>query len=84
MTCSSSARVARVGVVGDPGAGLRDEGAGVDGVCHGGTLGPVTEKPPVAELIAGLADRLGVPAFVAVCTDLMGGAEREEYVEELR
>jgi len=38
----------------------------------------------VAELIEDLAGRLGVPRFVAVCTDLMGGAEREEYVEELR
>ena len=39
---------------------------------------------PVADLIRGLADRIGVPAFVAVCTDLMGGAEREAYAEELR
>jgi hypothetical protein len=38
----------------------------------------------VALLITGLAQRLGVPRFVAVCTDLMAGAEREEYVEELR
>jgi hypothetical protein len=38
----------------------------------------------VAELIVGLAQRIGVPAFVAVCTDLMAGAERERYVEELR
>jgi len=38
----------------------------------------------VAELIAGLADRIGVPAFVAVCVDLLGGADRELYVEELR
>jgi hypothetical protein len=38
----------------------------------------------VAELIADLAARLGVPRFVAVCTDLMAGADREEYVEELR
>ena len=38
----------------------------------------------MAELIVGLAERIGVPAFVAVCTDLMGGADREEYVEELR
>ena len=38
----------------------------------------------MAELIAGLAVRLGVPRFVAVCTDLMAGADREEYVEELR
>ena len=44
----------------------------------------VTGKPPVADLIVGLAERIGVPAFVAVCTDLMGGADREEYVEELR
>ena len=48
------------------------------------TLGPVPDQPPVAELIAELAARLGVPRFVAVCTDLMGGAEREEHVEELR
>ena len=38
----------------------------------------------MAELIADLAVRLGVPRFVAVCTDLMAGADREEYVEELR
>ncbi len=38
----------------------------------------------MAELIADLAARLGLPAFVAVCTDLMAGADREEYVEELR
>jgi len=38
----------------------------------------------VAELIVGLAERIGVPAFVAVCTDLMGGADREEHVEALR
>lgn len=36
------------------------------------------------QLIVGLAERIGVPAFVAVCTDLMGGAGREAYVEELR
>ena len=44
----------------------------------------MTTKPPVAELITGLAERIGVPAFVAVCTDLLGGADREQYVEELR
>ena len=44
----------------------------------------MTGKPPVADLIVGLAERIGVPAFVAVCTDLMGGADREQYVEELR
>ena len=38
----------------------------------------------MAELIADLAARLGVPRFVALCTDLMAGAEREQYVEELR
>lgn len=41
-------------------------------------------RPPVAELIAGLADRLGTARFVAVCTDLMAGADRTAYVEELR
>lgn len=44
----------------------------------------MTDRPPVAELIAGLAARLGVPRFVAVCTDLLDGAERESYVQELR
>lgn len=44
----------------------------------------MTAQPSVAELVAGLAGRLGVPAFVAVCTDLLGGAEREEHVDELR
>ena len=38
----------------------------------------------MAELIADLAARLGVPRFVALCTDLMAGAEREQHVEELR
>ena len=38
----------------------------------------------MADLIVGLAERMGVPAFVAVCTDLLGGADREQYVEELR
>jgi hypothetical protein len=38
----------------------------------------------VGELILELAARLGVPRFVAVCTELMAGAEREEYVDELR
>lgn len=37
----------------------------------------------MAELIAELAARLGVPRFVEVCTALMAGADREEYVEEL-
>jgi HEAT repeats len=44
----------------------------------------MTDRPPVAELIADLAARLGVARFVVVCTDLLGGAERESYVEELR
>ncbi len=38
----------------------------------------------MAELITDLAARLGVERFVAVCTDLMGGAGRESYVDELR
>ncbi len=38
----------------------------------------------MAELIADLAAQVGVPRFVAVCTDQMAGADREEYVDELR
>lgn len=47
-------------------------------------MGGVETRPPIATLIGELADRLGVPAFVQVCTDLMGGAPREEHVEEPR
>lgn len=42
------------------------------------------ESTPVPQLIKALAKRIGVPAFVAVCTDLMAGADRNKYVEELR
>lgn len=42
------------------------------------------EERPVASLIRALAERLGTPTFVAVCTDLMAGAEREGYVDALR
>ncbi len=42
------------------------------------------DRPPVAALIADLAARIGVARFVDVCTDLLAGAPREEYVEELR
>lgn len=42
------------------------------------------ERTPVAQLIKALAERIGVPAFVATCTDLMAGADRNLYVEELR
>ena len=38
----------------------------------------------VADQIAGLAARLGLPRFVDVCSDLLAGAPREQYVEELR
>lgn len=41
-------------------------------------------KPPVAVLIGELATRLGTPRFVAVCTDLMAGADRQEHADELR
>lgn len=41
-------------------------------------------RPPVAVSIAALAERIGPPAFAAVCVDLLGGAPRERYVEELR
>lgn len=43
-----------------------------------------SERQPVASLIDDLAERIGLPAFVSVCTDLLGGAPRERYVEELR
>ncbi len=42
------------------------------------------EREPVAHLIAALAERLGVAPFVSLCTDLMAGADRNAYVEELR
>ncbi|MFB9312587.1 HEAT repeat domain-containing protein [Nocardioides plantarum] len=42
------------------------------------------ERRPVAGSIRELAGRIGVPAFVAVCVDLLDGAPRERYVEELR
>jgi hypothetical protein len=44
----------------------------------------VTDRPPAAERAAELADRLGVPRFVAVCCDLLGGADRAEHAEDLR
>jgi len=44
----------------------------------------MSDRSPVAEQIAELAARLGVPRFVVVCTDLLGGADRESYVDELR
>ena len=44
----------------------------------------MADRAPVARLIVELAQRVGVPSFVAVCTDLMRGAPREPYVEELR
>ncbi len=40
-------------------------------------------RPRVEELIAALAERLGTSSFVSVCTDLLGGAPRERYAEEL-
>ena len=45
---------------------------------------PLPERRPIAESIAELAARIGVPAFVAVCVDLLEGAPRERYVVELR
>lgn len=41
-------------------------------------------RRPVAASIAELAGRIGVPAFVTVCVDLLGGAPRERYADELR
>lgn len=42
------------------------------------------ERRPVAESIVELAGRIGVPAFVSVCVDLLGGAPRDRYADELR
>jgi hypothetical protein len=44
----------------------------------------VPDRKAVAELIPELAVRLGVPRFVAVCTGLMAGADREDHLDELR
>jgi len=44
----------------------------------------MADQVPVGERIRQLAHRIGVPAFAAVCTDLMAGAPRERYAEELR
>ena len=44
----------------------------------------MADRPDVARSIADLAERIGTPAFVSVCVDLMAGAPRERYVEELR
>ena len=41
-------------------------------------------KESVPRLITELAARIGLPAFVATCTDLMAGADRNAYVGELR
>lgn len=45
---------------------------------------PRDPDAPVARLIAELADHLGVPAFVDVCTDLLAGAPRTAHLDELR
>lgn len=45
---------------------------------------PRDPHAPVARLIAELADHLGVPAFVDVCTDLLAGAPRTAHLDELR
>lgn len=42
------------------------------------------DKTPVAHLIKALAHQRGVPAFIKVCTSLMTGADRNDYIEELR
>lgn len=44
---------------------------------------PSDPDAPVATLVADLAARLGVAAFVAVCTDLLGGADRADHLDEL-
>lgn len=42
------------------------------------------DRVPVHKSIAELAARIGRANFVAVCLDLLSGAPRERYVEELR
>ncbi|WP_232680968.1 HEAT repeat domain-containing protein [Nocardioides sp. R-C-SC26] len=44
----------------------------------------MADRQPVRALIAELADRVGIEAFVSVCVDLLGGAPREDHVEALR
>lgn len=44
----------------------------------------MSREEPVAKQIVALAHRMGTPAFVAACVDLMSGADRMQYVEELR
>ena len=41
-------------------------------------------RRPVAELIDELVERIGTTAYVSACVDLLEGAPRERYVEELR
>lgn len=41
-------------------------------------------RRPVAELIDELVGRIGTSAYVSACVDLLEGAPRERYVEELR
>jgi len=44
----------------------------------------VEERGRIQASIAELAHRIGRERFVAACVDLLGGAPRERYVEELR
>ncbi|MBS44853.1 MAG: hypothetical protein CMH83_17140 [Nocardioides sp.] len=37
----------------------------------------------VARATRALADRLGLPAYVAICTDLLGGAPRDAHLDAL-
>jgi hypothetical protein len=45
---------------------------------------PADRERPVATLIRELDQRVGRVRFVAVCVDLLGGADRTSYVPELR
>lgn len=40
-------------------------------------------EAPVPVLAAELATHLGVPGFVAVCVELLAGADREQHLDEL-
>jgi hypothetical protein len=41
-------------------------------------------KPSLTQSIVAHAELVGVPTFVASCIDLLGGADRNEYIDDLR
>jgi len=51
-------------------------------VRHGSAM--ADPRRPVAQLIDELVERIGAPAYISACVDLLEGAPRERYVVELR